>query len=95
MLRANSDERRMISPELLAHVEKQVRAAQTQTWVNGGDSQCCDLVRTSIDLSVRQTGGAVINRSIRWTLVPPGAPSNAIALAEAVESGLRVVPAVR
>jgi hypothetical protein len=86
---ATGDEPRMISTDSLAAVETQVRAAQSQTWVNGGADMCCDLVHVAINLSVRQTNGAVLNRSLGWTLVPPSSPSNAIALANAVESALR------
>jgi hypothetical protein len=93
--RADGSGRRMISPDLLAQVEKQVHAAQSQAWASSSDTQCCDLVRTSIDLSVRQTGGLVISFSVGWTLLPPGSPNNANALVHAVVSALMDVPAGR
>lgn len=92
--RDNGTGRQMIPPSLLANVERQVRAAQTQAWVSA-NGECNDCRRTVIDLSLRQAGGAVITHTARWTLLPSGSPSNALALVDAVESALRSVPAER
>lgn len=92
----NGNDLRKVPADLLARVEKHVRAVQTRTWVDGGrEGICCDFARTSINLSVRQANGTVLDRSVSWTLMPPTAPNNATALAVAVESALPVPTAVR
>ena len=91
---ARGNVRRLVSPNLLANVETQVRAARSQTWVSRNVS-CNDCRRTSISLSLRQADGAVMSHSVGWTLLPSDSPSNARALVDAVVSALPSVPAVR
>ncbi len=91
---AQGNARLLIAPQLLARVETQVRAAQTQAWVSVNDS-CNDCQRTSINLSMRQAGGAVKVHSAGWMIGPSGSPSNALALVDAVIAALPNVPAVR
>lgn len=91
---AQGNARLRIAPTLLARVETQVRAAQAQAWVSVNDS-CNDCQRTSINLSMRQAGGAVKVHSAGWMIAPSGSPSNAFALVDAVIAALPNVPAVR
>ena len=85
----NGDVWRKVPPNLLADVETQVRAAESQPWLSGDNTSCNDCPRTSIDLSLRQPGGGVITHSAGWTLLPPKSPSNTRALVDAVQSALQ------
>jgi len=85
--------RLLVAHDSLAAVETQIRIAQSQAWVSR-DMSCNDCAVTAITLSQRQPGRRVVTHSVRWNLVGPDSPGNALALANAVRSALPSVAAV-
>lgn len=86
--------RRTIPSNLLANVERQIRAAQTQAWVSV-TTDCNDCGRTTLDISLRQADGSVTTHTVDWTISPPSFPGNALALVDAIETALPSVPVAR